>query len=126
MRSAPFSISTISKEILKMALRPAGHRLLVSPDKVEDMKGSIHLAPSTIDRQRNEKIWGTVVKIGTNAFKAFDSGEPWCAVGDHVCFAKFAGFTVTDPDQDGVQDSEKTYFRVLNDEDVILVHTKEA
>lgn len=108
-----------------MALEPAGHRLLVIPDKVEDMKGMLHLAPSTVERQRNEKIWGRVVKIGDNAFKAFDSGEPWCKVGDHICFAKFAGFTITDPDQDQLPDAEKIFYRVLNDEDVILVHTKE-
>ena len=109
-----------------MALRPAGHRLLVVPDVVEDRIGSLFLSPQTMDRRRNEKIWGTVFKVGSTAFKAFDSGEPWCEVGDHICFAKFAGFTITDPDQEGMADSEKTFYRVLNDEDVILVHHKEA
>lgn len=102
-----------------MALKPAGHRLLIIPDTVEDREGSLFLAPATMERRRNEKIFGTVHLIGPNAFKAFDSGEPWCEVGDHVCFAKFAGITVTDPDT-------KEQYRVLNDEDVILVHTKEA
>lgn len=101
-----------------MALEPAGHRLLVVPDVVEDREGTLFLAPATMERRKNEKIFGTVAKIGPDAFKAF-GGTDWCQVGDHICFAKFAGFTITDPDT-------KEQFRVMNDEDVILVHTKEA
>lgn len=101
-----------------MALEPAGHRLLVIPDVVEDREGSLFLAPATMERRKNEKIFGTVAKVGQTAFQAFDDGHAWCKAGDHICFAKFAGFTITDPDS-GEQ------FRVINDEDVILVHTKE-
>ena len=101
-----------------MALEPAGHRLLVAPDKVEDKDGSIFLSPLTMERRKSEKIFGTVLKVGRTAFRAFDDGEPWCKVGDHVAFAKFAGAVVEDPET-------KEQFRLLQDEDIILVHTKE-
>ena len=102
-----------------MSLDPAGHRLLVIPDVVEDRAGTLFLAPATIERRRTEKIFGVVHKIGPNAFKAFDDGIPWCKVGDHVVFAKFAGALIEDPET-------KEQFRLLQDEDIIAIHTPEG
>jgi co-chaperonin GroES (HSP10) len=67
---------------------------------------------------------GTVVQVGSDAFKAFffnsnphqDSSafEPWCAVGDLIAFAKYSGKFLEDP-----EDGSK--YIVINDEDVVAV-----
>ena len=50
----------------------------------------------------------------SNAWKAFDGGEPWAKVGDRVAFAKYGGFKIEDPDT-------KEVYRLLNDEDITAI-----
>ena len=98
----------------KISIHPAGHRVLVRPDEVSEKQGSLYLAVSTKERQANEQIFGTLVAIGANAWKAFDDGKPWAKVGDRVTFAKYGGFTIEDPVM-----HEK--LRLLNDEDICAI-----
>lgn len=94
---------------------PAGHRVLVKPDEVEEKtSGGLYLAVETKERKANEQIFGTVIKVGVNAWKAFDDGSPWAKVGDRVTFAKYGGFNIEDP-------VTKEKFRLLNDEDICAV-----
>lgn len=94
---------------------PAGHRVLVKVDESEKVtKGGIIIADSIADKNTEANIFGIVVAVGTNAWKAFDGGEPWAAVGDRVAFAKYGGFIIQDPDN-----GEK--FRLLNDDDITAV-----
>lgn len=94
---------------------PAGHRVLVKPDEVEEKtSGGLYLAVETKERKANEQIFGTVIKVGVNAWKAFDDGIPWAKVGDRVTFAKYGGFSIEDP-------KTKEKFRLLNDEDICAV-----
>ena len=95
-------------------IKPAGHRVLVKPDEVEEKVGSLYLAVETKERRANEQIFGTLVAIGENAWKAFDEGKPWAKVGDRVTFAKYGGFSIEDP-------ITKEKFRILNDEDIVSV-----
>ncbi len=92
-------------------IKPAGHRVLVKPDEISEKQGSLYLAVSTKERQANEQIFGTLVAIGANAWKAFDDGQPRAKVGDRVTFAKYGGFQIEDP-------VTKEKFRLLNDEDI--------
>ena len=98
----------------KISIHPAGHRVLVRPDEVSEKQGSLYLAVSTKERQANEQIFGTLVAIGANAWKAFDDGKPWAKVGDRVTFAKYGGFSIEDP-------ITKEKLRILNDEDIVSV-----
>lgn len=94
---------------------PAGHRVLVKVDESEKVtKGGIIIADSIADKNTEANIFGIVVAVGANAWKAFDGGEPWAAVGDRVAFAKYGGFIIQDPDN-----GEK--FRLLNDDDITAV-----
>lgn len=94
---------------------PAGHRVLVKVTEVEEVtKGGIIVAKTIADKHTEANIFGTIVAVGPNAWKAFDTGEPWAAVGDRVAFAKYGGFVIEDPDT-----GEK--FRILNDEDISCV-----
>ena len=99
-----------------MAIRPAGHRVLVLPDPVEEVTASgIIMVSETTERDKQSQMFGTVVDIGFTAFKDF-GGHNWCNIGDRIAFAKYGGFIIKDP-EDGVE------YRLLNDEDVCAVVT---
>ena len=94
-------------------LEPAGHRVLILPDQVEEKTaGGIILAQTTKERDQQATMRGTVVKVGVNAWKAFDDGTPWAKEGDRVVFRKYAGEVIKDGD---------TEYRVVNDEDILCV-----
>lgn len=96
-------------------ITPAGHRLLIAPDEIEEKtQGGLYLSVATKERRQNEQVIGTVVAIGENCWKAFDDGHPWCKVGDRIYYAKYGGWKVKDPD------TSKEYV-LLNDEDVCAV-----
>lgn len=101
-------------------IQPAGHRVLVKVEKIEEMdqvfqsakKAGIVIADTEESQRRQSGLdRGTVVAIGPTAFKAFGDVD-WCAVGDFVAFAKYAGKIIED---------QGSKFLVLNDEDVIAV-----
>lgn len=94
-------------------IEPAGHRVLILPDVVEEKTaGGIIIAATTQQREQQATMRGTVIKLGINAWKAFDDGTAWADKGDKVIFRKYAGEIVKDGD---------TEYRVINDEDVIAV-----
>jgi len=99
-----------------MAIKPAGHRVLVKPDEIDEKTGSLFLPPEVRKNMGDAQIFGTVVSVGPTAWKAFDAGEPWCSVGNRVAFSKYGGFIIQDPET-------KTLFRLLNDEDICAVVT---
>lgn len=105
---------------------PAGHRVLVRPDKLEDTdptlkrakQAGIHLLEDREDmiRERAGVDKGVVLSIGSTAFRDF-GGDAWCGVGDYIAYARHAGKWVKDPDTD--ED-----VLVINDEDVICIIKK--
>jgi co-chaperonin GroES (HSP10) len=96
-------------------IEPAGHRVLVKVDEYEKVtKGGIIIADAIRDKMTEANIFGTIVKVGMNAWKAFDGGEPWAEVGDRVAFAKYGGFVIENPET-------KEQFRLLNDEDITAI-----
>lgn len=96
-------------------IEPAGHRVLVKVEEVEKKTaGGIIIADTIRDKMTEANIFGTIVKIGLNAWKAFDDGVPWAKEGDRVAFAKYGGFVIEDP-------NTKEQFRLLNDEDITAI-----
>lgn len=96
-------------------IEPAGHRVLVKVEEVEKKTaGGIIIADTIRDKMTEANIFGTIVKIGQNAWKAFDDGIPWAKEGDRVAFAKYGGFVIEDP-------NTKEQFRLLNDEDITAI-----
>lgn len=92
---------------------PAGHRVLVQVEEIEEKtKGGIFIVNA--DKQTEANIYGRIVAIGPNAWKAFDDGVAWAEVGDKVAFAKYGGFVIEDPET-------KEQYRLLNDEDITAV-----
>ena len=97
-----------------MKIEPAGHRVIVKPDPIEEVsKGGIIISHGS-DKKRVEQAQqkGVIVAVGPTAWKAFDDGLPWAKVGDRVYFAKYGGY---------VFDHEGSEYRLLNDEDITAI-----
>ena len=117
----------------KSGIYPAGNRVLVSPDKIEEkVKDTlIELLPDTIEAQQSANASGMVVAIGPDAFqhrtesvyhihdhdreelvekRVSGYGEPFAVPGDRISFAKYAGQKYTG------KDGER--YLVINDEDI--------
>lgn len=111
-----------------MAIKPVLHRILVKPDAIEDKDPAFKSARDTgIIIHRDERTReqaavdsGTVLDIGETAFSAFMNEKPGASfpvkVGDTIVYARYAGKTVKDPDDN------KDYV-LLNDEDVVAIVT---
>jgi len=104
-------------------ISPVLHRILVKPfDLVEVDKdyaraqaAGIYLDFSEKDREQAAVDKGTIVAIGSTAFKDFGTDSP-VVVGDTVIFAKYGGKVVKD---------EGVSYTLLNDEDVLAIISKE-
>lgn len=92
---------------------PAGHRVLVKPDPVEEVsKGGIIIQHSNKGRVEEAQVTGTIVEVGPQAWKDFSDGTPWAKVGDRVLFAKFGGYPI---------EIKGEQHRVMNDEDITAI-----
>lgn len=90
-------------------IKPCGYRLLVMPDKVEDVTDWDFKILTDERLERAAQVYGTITAVGSECWK----GEtPWAAVGDKVCYIKHAGKFITDPET-----GEEVV--ILNDEDII-------
>ncbi len=100
-------------------IRPCGHRILVKPDEISEIRGGVILVPPSVrEREQYAQTFGEIVAIGPTAWKGFDEGKPWAKVGDRVSYAKYGGYLMEDPET-------KQQFRILNDEDIVSVITGE-
>ncbi len=98
------------------------HRILIKQDKLEEtnkdyvrMKQLGLVVSESDDRKRAQAgvDTGTVVAIGSTAFRDFGTESP-IIVGDKIAYARFSGKFITDP-------ATQEEFVALNDEDVICV-----
>lgn len=102
-----------------MSIQALGHRVLVKPQKIEDVDKAfaaaravgIQLLEQAERKEQTAVDKGIVVQIGSTAFKDF-GGDPWVEVGDLVCYAKYGGKFITNP-------VDQEVYVVLNDEDLI-------
>jgi len=104
---------------------PLGHRLLVKPEKIEDIdpafaaarRLNLEIAGNEKTREQAAVEKGVVVAMGTTVFQDF-GGEPWCSVGDVVGYTRYGGRFLTDPET-------KENYIILNDEDIICRYAGE-
>lgn len=107
----------------KVHIEPAGHRVVVFPDPVEEVSkgGIVVVTPDRENQEKRHQQSGTVVAIGNQAFKAFCQetlpdgstkwGDPWVKVGDRVTYVRWAGRFVKDP-------VTEIDYLVMNDSDI--------
>lgn len=96
----------------------AGSKILVKLEKVEELsKGGIVLSGHTSLAQKRAAQKATVVHIGQNAFTGYKDETPWCKVGDKVFICKYSGEDLLDIEPDEI-------YRVIQDEDILAVHSK--
>lgn len=107
-----------------MTIKPLLHRVLVKPDSLDSdpvfnsaKKAGLALPEhSAIKMEENRVDTGTVVDIGSTAFRAYMKEGDLDAVpvkaGDRISFAKYAGKVM--------MDGEERYV-VLNDEDIVAI-----
>lgn len=103
-------------------IEPIGWRIVIKPDAVINEKEIktdsglvVKLAVSVDEKiERNATTAGTIVAIGPDAFDAYklSSKHGGLKIGDHVCYAKYAGKWVVDTET-------KEELLVVNDEDVV-------
>ena len=121
------------KTKFRAGIWPAGDRVLVKPDPIDDgiKTNKIQLPESVKSRYEQAQATGTLVAVGPDAFQhvtervyaIHDGGreeliekrvrgysQAFASVGDRVAFAKFSGLRVKGEDGEG--------YIVLNDEDI--------
>lgn len=94
-----------------MRIKPKGRIVLVKPKEVKDTYGSLAIPQSVIDREKLAVVRGIVVAVGSLCWDDSDS-PPYCAPGDEIIFAKYAGLVV---------EEDEKYYRLINDIDVLAV-----
>lgn len=95
-----------------MRIVPVGHRVLIKPDKVEEVtKGGIIIAKQVVEKEQLAQATGTVVDIGLDCWKEF--AEPWAKIGDKVIYQRYAGMRIPDGKGGFVED-----VILLNDLDI--------
>ena len=107
-----------------MPIKPLLHRVLVKPDTLDvdpafaaaKRAGLVMPEHSAVKMEENRVDTGTVIDIGSTAFKAYmkegDLEEVPVKIGDRISFAKYAGKVIM---------QGETKFIVLNDEDIVAV-----
>lgn len=105
-----------------MMYNPAGHRVIVRPDPVEEVSegGIVTTLPENVGMEQAGQVKGTLVGVGPNAWKAFDDGRPWASIGDRVIYSKYAGRYLEDPEADRNDPNQRdAKVVILNDEDIL-------
>ena len=109
-----------------MTPKIVGHRLLVKPITLDEhdpivaqaRRMGIELSKKTERDEASIISNGTVIQIGSTAFVEV-GGTEWCKVGDRIDYVRHGGMFVSDPD-----DKDNKWY-VINDEDVLVVWSKE-
>ena len=94
----------------KSGIHPRGNRILLKPMEIKKVSagGIILSTESNSEREQMGNTTGIVFEMGDQCYE--DYSGAWCAVGDKVIFAKYAGLMYRG--RDGLE------YRVINDTDI--------
>ena len=106
---------------------PAGHRVLIRPDKVEESdeiykkakEAGIDLSETKeYSREQSSATTGTILQLGHSCWWAYDSShpdwKPWAKLGAKVIYGRFSAKIVIDPET-----NEELW--LVNDDDILYV-----
>ena len=100
--------------------QPCEYKVLVKPDKVEEVQGSIIIPSQICDKEMRQREDVTLVAVGGTAFTEPAWGDPTPKPGDRVKIAKYAGYFFKGADGE--------WYQVCNDKDIaglVLAEPKE-
>jgi co-chaperonin GroES (HSP10) len=102
-------------------IKPTGHYILIKPEPVERKTagGIITGTENQLSREHVASVRGTLVAVGENAWKAFDSGQPWAQIGDTVYFKRHVADRIEDK-TDIVEGKPQEYF-LMSDENLLAI-----
>lgn len=104
---------------MKLGIKPAGYRLVVLPDDIEEVsEGGIYLMPDEKLEKAAQTV-GTLIAVGDQAWKDVSDGSPWASAGDRIMYARHAGKNIIDP-------STGINYIVINDQDLTAVITGDS
>ncbi len=113
---------------MKRTVKAPGFKILVKIKQITEKffdEGLIVKATQNSKRHQEAMCVATVHKMGRNAYKAYDDGEPWCREGDLVLISRYSGVLVDDEviEELGLKSElgSEYIYRVINDSDVNLV-----
>lgn len=95
----------------KSQLQPVEYKVLVKPDKVDEMSGPLFVPAHVRDKLQLAETKSTLVACGGNAFEDWQGVRP--VVGDRVYIARYAGMYVKG------EDGEE--YRLCNDKDISAI-----
>ena len=115
--------SLVDKTLLDRMPSPTGWRLLILPYRGKGKtEGGILLPDQVVEEGKISTQVGYVLKAGTLAYKdseKFRAG-PWCAEGDWVMFARYAGsrFKI-DGGEVRILNDDEVLAKILDPEDIL-------
>jgi co-chaperonin GroES (HSP10) len=91
-------------------INPVGWRVLIDPQEVKKVSAGGIILTTEVSEQREQmgNTTGIVVAMGDQCYA--DEPAPWCAVGQKVIFAKYAGLLYLG--------KNGKHYRMINDKDV--------
>ena len=103
----------MSQSMTVSGINPVGHRILILPRDIAEKTASGIILATEQGREREQmsNTTGIVISMGESCYE--EAEKPWCAVGDKIAFAKYAGLLYIG------KDSKK--YRIINDTDVTAV-----
>lgn len=110
-----------------LPIKPCGHYVLVKPDPIEKLSagGIVTGTEQQHDREDVARVKGTLVSIGSNAWKAYNQGEPdgvgkpWAKLGAHVLIKRHVSDRYID--EDDIVDGKPQVYFLMADENVLAV-----
>ena len=115
--------SSLGQSLLEKMPSPTGWRLLILPYKGKGQTESgIYLPDKVVEEQSVSTQVGYVLKVGGLAYQDGDKfpDGPWCAKGDWVMFARYAGsrFKI-DGGEVRILNDDEILARIANPEDIL-------
>lgn len=102
-----------------MQVKPAGHRVLIKPDKIEEVtKGGIIIHRELVEKEQQAQVSGVVLDVGADCYREYDA--PWCKQGDKVLYQRHAGMRVPNGEGGFLEDK-----LLLNDLDITAIVLEE-
>ena len=108
-------------------IQPIQGRVLIKPDEVDELEGSIIKPLIAIEQQSMAQVKGTIIDFGEDCFK-YQDDTLWAdapKVGDRVLISKYAGQIVWVFEEAENKRKKAIEYRLCNDNDIVAIITED-